>query len=108
MLFFKHGDNGKIIALVVYVDDIILMGNDENEVIRLQEKLTKEFEIKDLRNLRYFLGIKVARSRKDIFLSQKKYVLHLLKEIGMLGSKSIKTRMEVNHKVRKIIGEVVN
>ena len=51
-------------TLVVYVDAIILMGNDENEARRLKEELNKEFEIKDLGNLRYFLRIEVARSRK--------------------------------------------
>ena len=96
-LFFKHGDNGKITALVIYVDDIILMGNDENEARRLKEELDKEFEIKDLRNLRYFLGIEVARSRKGIFISQRKYVLDLLKEIGMFECKAVETPIEVNH-----------
>ena len=90
-LFFKHGDNGQIMALVVYVDDIIFMGNDENEARRLKEELNKEFEIKDLGNLRYFLGIEVARSSKRIFISQRKYVLDLLKEIGMLGCKVVET-----------------
>ena len=89
-LFFKHGDNGKITALAVYVDDIILMGNDENEARRLKEELNKEFEIKDLGNLRYFLGIEVARSRKGIFISQRKYVLDLLKELVCLGVKLLK------------------
>ena len=48
-------------TLVVYVDAIILMGNDENEARGLKEELNKEFEIKDLGNLRYFLRIEVAR-----------------------------------------------
>ena len=108
ILFFKHGYNGKITTLVVYVDGIILMGNEENEARRLKGELNKEFEIKDLGNLRYFLGIEVARSRKGIFISQRKYVLDLLKEISMLGCKVVETPMEVNHKVEIIMREVVN
>ena len=107
-LFFKHGDNGKIAALVVYVDDIILMENDENEATRLKEELNKEFEIKDLGNLKYFLGIEVARSRKGILISQRKYVLDLLKEIGMLGCKDVETLIEANHKVETTMREAVN
>ena len=107
-LFFKHGDNGKIAALVVYDDDIILMENDENEARRLKEELNKEFEIKDLGNLRYFLGIEVARSRKGILISQRKYVLDLLKEIGMLGCKDVETPIEANHKVETTMREAVN
>ncbi|KAJ4721114.1 Retrovirus-related Pol polyprotein from transposon TNT 1-94 [Melia azedarach] len=107
-LFFKHGENGKFIALLVYVDDIILTGNDEKEARRLKEELNKEFEIKDLGNLGYFLGIEVARSRKGIFLSQRKYVTDLLKETGMLGCKAVGTPIEVNHKLETLKGGLVN
>jgi Reverse transcriptase (RNA-dependent DNA polymerase) len=51
----------KICILVVYVDDIVLTGNDSVEIKRLKASLAKEFEIKDLGELRYFLGIEVAR-----------------------------------------------
>ena len=46
--------------------------------------MAKEFEIKDLGSLKYFLGIEVARSKQGIFISQRKYVLDLLQETGML------------------------
>ena len=44
----------------------------------------------------YFLGIKVARFKEGIFISQRKYVLDLLKEIGMLGCKAVDTPMDSN------------
>ena len=50
----------------------------------------------------------MARSRKGIFLSQRKYVLNLLKDIGMLRCKVVETPAEVNHKVETIMREVVN
>ena len=50
----------------------------------------------------------MAKLKKYIFLSQKKYVLHLLKETSMLGCKAAKTPIEVNHKVKTIIEEAVN
>lgn len=53
---------------MVYVDDIVVTGNDE-------AKLAKEFEIKDLGRLKYLLGIEVAYSKTRIFLSQRKYTL---------------------------------
>lgn len=83
-LFTRH-QGSKIIALIVYVDDIVVTGNDEVEITQLKKKLSKEFEIKDLGSLRNFLGIEVARSNQDIFLSQQKYVLNLLNEAGMIG-----------------------
>ncbi|BBG96307.1 HXXXD-type acyl-transferase family protein, partial [Prunus dulcis] len=53
----------------------------------------------DLGALNYFLGIEVARSKIDIFLSQMKYVMDLLTETGMLGCKPTDTPIEMNHKL---------
>ena len=54
---------------IVYVDDIIMAGNTLAETRNLQDSCAKEFEIKNLRDLRYFLGIEAVRSNKGIFLS---------------------------------------
>jgi Reverse transcriptase (RNA-dependent DNA polymerase) len=54
----------------VYLDDIVLTGNDPVEMKRFKTSLVKEFEIKDLGELRYFLDIEVGRSKKGIVLSQ--------------------------------------
>ncbi|RVX23717.1 Retrovirus-related Pol polyprotein from transposon RE1 [Vitis vinifera] len=89
----------KITVLIVYVDDIIVTGNDEEEISRLKTILSKEFEIKDLGTLRYFLGMEVARSSKGIFVSQRKYTLDLLKETGMLGCKPSNTPMDPFNKI---------
>ena len=67
-LFLKHRQ-GKVTALIVYVDDMIITGDDAKEISRLQEELSTEFKMKNLGGLKYFLGIEVARSRRDIFLS---------------------------------------
>lgn len=75
----------KCTTLIVYVNDIIVTDNDEVEVKQLKMKLAKELEIKDLGQLRYFLGIEVARSKSGIFLSQRNYVLDLRTETGMVG-----------------------
>ena len=92
-LFFKRNQD-KITALIVYVDDMVLTGNDLEEMKLLQEYLSKEFEIKDLGSLKYFLGIEVSRSKNGIFLSQRKYTLDLLKETGMSACQLIDTPME--------------
>ena len=54
-MFYKHSCNGKIIILIVYVDDIILTGSDEKEMLRLKKALARSFEIKDLGNFQIFL-----------------------------------------------------
>jgi len=57
----------------VYVDDIILAENDKEDIERVKEALNKTFKIMDLGDLRYFLGLEVARSKKGIMMSQRKY-----------------------------------
>ena len=98
-LFVKTSPEKEIAILIVYVDDIILTRDYEEELVRLKKLLAKEFEIKDLRYLKYFLGMEVARSRKGIYVSQRKYVLDLLKETGMLGCKPADTPMDSTKKI---------
>ena len=95
-LFIKHKE-GKVTTLIVYVDDMVLTGDDPCEIKALQEYLATKFEMKDLGQLKYFLGIKVARSKHGVLLSQRKYVLDLLTETGMLDCKPVETPMEMNH-----------
>lgn len=64
---------------------MVVIENDAEERKELQEYLSKEFEMKDLGPLKYFLGIKVLRSKKGIFLSHRKYALDLLQETGMFA-----------------------
>jgi hypothetical protein len=98
-MFLKQSPSGKKAILIVYVDDIVLTGDHEEEIKRLKSLLAKEFEIKDLGNLKYFLGMEVARSKKGISVSQRKYVLDLLKETGMLGCKPSETPMDATVKL---------
>jgi hypothetical protein len=97
-LFLKH-QNGRITALIIYVDDMVVTGDDQDEIESLQQYLALEFEMKQLGDLKYFLGIEVARSKNGIFLSQRKYILDLLTETGMLGCKPANTPIEQNHKL---------
>ena len=61
----------------MYVDNIILIGDCFEETEYLKEVLGREFEIKDLGQLKYFLGTEVARSHKGISVSQRMYTLRL-------------------------------
>ena len=54
----------------MYVDDIIVTGNDRVEIERIKKKLACDFEMKDLGNLRYFLKREVARNKNGISISQ--------------------------------------
>ncbi|GAU47119.1 hypothetical protein TSUD_98960 [Trifolium subterraneum] len=75
-LFTKKTCQG-FIAILVYVDDLVLGGTDMTEINQLKALLDQKFSIKDLGSLKYFLGFEVARSKSGISLCQRKYTLAL-------------------------------
>ncbi|XP_071728540.1 uncharacterized mitochondrial protein AtMg00810-like [Rutidosis leptorrhynchoides] len=96
-LFIKT-NNDVFIAILVYVDDIVVTGNNTCEINKFKDFLKSKFQIKDLGVLKYFLGIEVIRENKNICLSQRKYTLDLLTEFGLLNCKPIYTPIEPNLK----------
>jgi hypothetical protein len=87
-LFTKH-DKHHFTLLLVYVDDVILAGNHMEEFVYIKGLLHSSFKIKDLGQLKYFLGLEVAHSSKGISFCQRKYCLDLLSDSGLLGAKPI-------------------
>ncbi|GJR04894.1 ribonuclease H-like domain-containing protein [Tanacetum coccineum] len=84
-------DKRVFLALLVYVDDIIITGNSISEIEKFKVYLKSRYMIKDLEKLKYFLRIEVVDTDKGICLNQRKYVLDLLSEYGMLACKPAKT-----------------
>lgn len=95
-LFLKHR-LGNVTALIIDVDDMIITGDDIEEISRLQGQLATKFEMKNLGGIEYFLRIEVTRLKQGIFLSQGNYVLDLLSEVGLLDCKPIDTPVVQNH-----------
>ena len=72
-----------VVYLVVYVDDLFIIGNDDAYISSIKRELKKVSDMENLGLLHYYLGIEVDQKPKQIFISQKKYVGELLKKIGM-------------------------
>ncbi|KAF5823492.1 putative RNA-directed DNA polymerase [Helianthus annuus] len=89
--------NGVFIVLLVYVDDIVVTGNNIDEVNKIKGVLNLNFQIKDLGKLKYFLGIEVLYNKSGVCLNQRKYCLELLSEFGYLACKPIKTPIEQSY-----------
>lgn len=84
-------------CLIVYVDDIVVMRNYSEEIKQMKTLLASKFEIKDLGELKkFFLGIEVVRSKREFFISQRKYKLDLLKDSRELPTD---TPIDPNHKL---------
>lgn len=77
------------VRLRLYVDDIILTGDDRESIVELKNHLNKVFDLKEtfLGTMKSFLGIEVARSKSGIFISKRKYTMDLLRETGKLGAR---------------------
>ena len=81
-LYIKEKD-GKLLIVVLYVDDLIFTGNDDYLVENFKTVMKDEFEMTDMGLLRYFLGIEVEQNEKGIFISQAKYVNQVLERFNM-------------------------
>ncbi|XP_019054351.1 PREDICTED: uncharacterized protein LOC109115144 [Nelumbo nucifera] len=85
-----HTSNS-FVALLVYVDDVLLTGTLEADIISVKQHLDKLFTIKDLGCAKYFLGLEIASSSSGIVLNQRKYILDILTDTGLVGAKPTKT-----------------
>ncbi|XP_050378264.1 uncharacterized mitochondrial protein AtMg00810-like [Argentina anserina] len=85
-MFVRNGKMGRLIVLV-YVDDLIIIGDSDSEIQALKKSLHSTFAIKDLGRLRYFLGIEMDQTPGQLFLNQRKYISDFLHEVGMQDTK---------------------
>ncbi|KAF5478172.1 hypothetical protein F2P56_004756 [Juglans regia] len=93
-------------ALLVYIDDIILMSSDHKSADEVKHFLSTKFKIKNLDSLKYFLGMEIAQSNDGIQVCQSKYTLDILFETCMLAAKPSPIPMEPNIKLQKEEGVV--
>jgi len=75
---FIQLDSAHKLVVLIYVDDLIITGINDDSITQLKRSLQKQFLIKDLSLLKYSLGIEMTASRKVFFLNQRKYIINLL------------------------------
>ena len=101
---FTKAMGASFTAILVYVDDLVLAGNNLQEIESMKSLLDDKFKIKNLGELKYFLGMEVARFKLGILLYQCKYTLDLLEDTGLLGCKPASTPMDYTAKISKSSG----
>jgi hypothetical protein len=94
---YYHIVGDECLILVLYVDDLFLTGS-ERLIVECKRALTSEFEMKDLGMMHYFLGLEVWQRIYEIFLSQGKYTMEILKKFCMTNCKSMPTLMVMDLK----------
>lgn len=105
---FTRVQGSSFVALLVYVDDIVLASNDPEAISQLTNFLNNQFRLKDLSPLKFFLGIEIARSAKGISICQRKYALEILNYCGLLAAKPTKFPMDSNLKLSQSDGELLD
>ena len=94
-LFLRRTNKG-IILLLLYMDDMIITGDDLNGIQELKVFLNQQFEMKDLGHLSYFLSLEITHSTDGIYITQAKYASKLLSRAGLTDSKTVDTPIELN------------
>ena len=94
-LFLRRTDKGTIL-LLLYVDDMIITGDDLSGIQELKAFLSQQFEMKDLGHLSYFLGLEITHSTDGLYITQAKYASELLSRAGLTDSKTVDTPVELN------------
>jgi len=97
-LYVKKTTEGVTLVLV-YVDDMLITGDSLKLIEETKVTLQQAFKMKDLGELRFFLGIEFARSSKGILMYQRKYTLELLSELGLGAAKPAGTPIDYNLKL---------
>ncbi|XP_070024854.1 uncharacterized mitochondrial protein AtMg00810-like [Nicotiana sylvestris] len=83
-------------VVLLYVNDMIITGNNEDEVARLQDELSIRFDIKKLGELHHFLGLEVTNMNKWIFVTQEGYAKKLVDRFELKQSKTCSTPLEIS------------
>ncbi|KAD3068070.1 hypothetical protein E3N88_35950 [Mikania micrantha] len=93
---FIYSHNGHLLYMLVYVDDIILTGNNSQLIDHIVQRLSNIFAIQDMGRLSYFLGVEVIFKGHDLILSQKKYIADIIQKAGLSQSKPVDSPMVPN------------
>ncbi|KAL0397063.1 UNVERIFIED_CONTAM: Retrovirus-related Pol polyprotein from transposon TNT 1-94 [Sesamum calycinum] len=105
-MFTKNTSTG-FIALLVYVDDILLTAPTLGLIQSVKDYLHSLFTIKDLGEARYFLGLEIARSSDGLYVAQNKYVQDIIRDIGLQNAKSTSTPFSLGLKLSENCGALL-
>ena len=92
--YIKVHTNGDVLLVFLYVDDIILKGNNPVLFEAFQKVMSLEFQMTDIGLMSYYLGLEVKQMEQGIFISQETYTKEILKKFKMFDCNTLNTPME--------------
>nr|KYP31853.1 Retrovirus-related Pol polyprotein from transposon TNT 1-94 [Cajanus cajan] len=102
-VFVKNYENGESIILLLYVDDMLIVGKDKTKIAALKKALSKSFAMKDLGSVKKILGMKIIRdrSKRMLWMSQEDYIKKVLERFNMHNAKSVHVPLPGHLKLSK-------
>lgn len=98
-LYVKH--NGSDTLVSIYVDDVLITGNNTRYIENFKQEMMQAFEMTDLGLMSYFLGMEIKQGQNEVFICQKKYAKEILKKFNMEDCKEMRTPMNQKEKLSK-------
>lgn len=104
---FIYNRERDVVYIFVYVDDIVIRGNNSSLVNKVMNDIAGRFSLKDLGPLSYFLGIEATRTRQGLHLMHRNYIIDLLEKTKMLDAKPVSTPMAPTPKLTSLSGNAL-
>uniref|UniRef100_A0A3Q7F5P2 Reverse transcriptase Ty1/copia-type domain-containing protein n=1 Tax=Solanum lycopersicum TaxID=4081 RepID=A0A3Q7F5P2_SOLLC len=98
----QHKQGTSIVVILIYVDDLVITGNNQDLIYEAKQYLHSKFKVKDLGPLTYFLGIEIMRSKHRALLNQRKYALEVISNAGLSEAKPASTPLKANIKLTSV------
>nr|GEW31233.1 uncharacterized mitochondrial protein AtMg00810-like [Tanacetum cinerariifolium] len=102
---YKAVTNGEFIIVAVYVDDLFVTWTSLDCINKFKRRMASQFEMSDLGELTYYLGIKVSQGKDCVEIKQERYARKILKEAGMEDCNATSYPMEKDLKLSKVEDE---
>ena len=90
---------------LLYVDDMIITGDDLSSIQELKDFLSQQFEMKDLGHLSYFLDLEIIHSTDGLYITQAKYASELFSRAGLIDSKTVSIPIQFNAHLTPLWGK---
>ena len=98
---YRKRVSGKLLIVAVYVDDLFVTGSDVELIYEFKKEMAEKFDMSDLGELTYYLGIEVTQHQEGVALSQRRYAMKILEDAGMKACNPVQTPMESGSKLSK-------
>ena len=104
---YVSDDDSNPFVIAVYVDDIVLAGPSDDKIAEVKQSISERFEVKDMGELKYFLGKQVIQEDGKVWIGQPSYTENILKKFGMENCKPVATPADPNSKLTQADSENV-